>query len=462
MYNFCNKHNCFVIVILCLVSTFSTSCKKFVEIPAPKNQITTPSVFSNNSSAEASQIVIYSLMAGGSTLNIPWFTGLSGDEFVNYSTNIAISEFYGNGLQSGNGSVNSAWAQSYRYIYLANAVLEGLQNSSGVTNAMKTELTGEAKFVRAFWHFYLVNLFGDVPLITSTDYRINSVASRIPKAQVYQQIVVDLNDAQNLLPNNYSYSSGERTRPNKWAAMALLARAYLFLGDWLNAESVSTQIINNSSTFSLVPNVNNVFLANSRETIWQLRPVNPNQNTVEGSTFILTTTPSSVSLNARLVNAFEIGDSRRLRWIDSIIVGGNTYYYPKKYKVKSGTTITEYSMVLRLAEQYLIRAEARVQQNKIPEAQSDLNSIRNRAGLSNTAANTQGMLLSAILNERQVELFTEWGHRWLDLKRTNTIDAVMNVVAPLKGGIWNTYKQHYPIPQIEIQNDGNLTQNPGY
>jgi hypothetical protein len=120
-------------------------------------------------------------------------------------------------------------------------------------------------------------------------------------------------------------------------------------------------------------------------------------------------------------------------------------------------------MVFRLAEQYLIRAEARAQQGNVSGSQSDLNAIRTRAGLPNTTANDKASLLTAIQHERQVEMFTEWGHRWFDLKRTGTIDAVMSVIAPAKGGgAWNSNKALLPLPLGDLQADQNLTQNPGY
>jgi hypothetical protein len=133
-----------------------------------------------------------------------------------------------------------------------------------------------------------------------------------------------------------------------------------------------------------------------------------------------------------------------------VIAGGTTYFFPSKYKAKNTSgSVSEYLMVFRLAEQYLIRAEARVQQNNFGGAQNDLNAIRTRAGLPNTIANDQTSLLAAILKERQVELFTELGHRWLDLKRTENVNAVMSVVTPLKtnGASWQSYQQLYPVKQ---------------
>ena len=115
-------------------------------------------------------------------------------------------------------------------------------------------------------------------------------------------------------------------------------------------------------------------------------------------------------------------------------------------------------MVIRLAEQYLIRAEARAQQNKLGEAKTDLDVLRNRAGLPGTTASTQSQILNAVLHERQVELFSEMGHRWIDLKRTGQIDAILSVE---KTG-WNTNASLYPIQLSQLEANLNLKQNPGY
>jgi hypothetical protein len=119
-------------------------------------------------------------------------------------------------------------------------------------------------------------------------------------------------------------------------------------------------------------------------------------------------------------------------------------------------------MVLRLGELFLIRAEARAQQNNLQSALSDLNVIRKRAGLPNVNVNGKDSLLLSILHERQVELFAEWGHRWFDLKRTGNIDRIMNLVTPQKGGIWKTTSRLFPLPEGDIEKNNNLNQNPGY
>src|SRR5690606_23546179 len=118
-------------------------------------------------------------------------------------------------------------------------------------------------------HFYLLNLFGDVPLVLSSDYRVNAKLPRSNSSDVYSQIVADLKAAQELLPNDYEFSNNERTRPNRLAATALLARVYLYWGDWVNSESESTKILD-QGLVSLNEDLSQVFLKNSKEAIWQL------------------------------------------------------------------------------------------------------------------------------------------------------------------------------------------------
>jgi hypothetical protein len=340
--------------------------------------------------------------------------------------------------------------------------MTGVERSGGVTYPVKQQLRGEALFIRAFCHFYLVNLYGDVPWVATTEYKDNMRISRTPKDTVYRKIIEDLQAAQRLLGSE-DYITGERVRPNKGAVIALLARVYLYREDWVNAETQASLLINNPA-YSLNDTLNHVFLQNNPEAIWQLMPNTPAINTWEGNNFILTAAPTTGEANAatlspQLLHAFENGDQRRSNWVDSVVVDTAVYYFPNKYKVKTGNNLTEYSMVLRLAEQYLVRAEARVHRGNYAGARADINLIRKRAGLPPITFNTQATLLAAIERERRVELFTEWGHRWLDLKRTNRATAVLG---RLKAPEWEITAVLYPIPQNEIAKDANLVQNPGY
>jgi hypothetical protein len=481
-----DKHS---ILGICFLVLCIFSCKKYVEVDPPVTQIVGSVVYNNNISAAAAMSGVYSEMinnlngfsSGSASLSLEG--GLMSDELKNYNSgNITLTQFYTNSLTSikaGGGSNYYSWQELYTVIHLSDAVIDGLAKSGGVTPALKQQLTGEAKFMRAFLHFYAVNLYGDVPLVVTSDYLTNNSIKRSPKAKVYEQIIQDLKDAQAGLNDNFVDASGasttERIRPNKGAATALLARAYLYLGDlnhdatmYKGAEDQATKVINNTTNYSLTSDLTQTFLANSTEAIWQLKPVNPVLNTFDAYYFVLLGAPGTdhnpIALSSNLVNSFETDDKRFSNWVGSITSGTDTYYYPFKYKVYlTNQPLSEYLMVLRLAEQYLIRAEARAEQGNVSGAQSDLNTIRTRAGLSNTTANDKGTLLTAIQHERQVEMFSEWGHRWFDLKRTGTVDAVMSVVTPAKGGgAWNPNKALMPLPLGDLQADQNLTQNPGY
>jgi len=433
------------------------------------------SVYSTNQTAAAAVTGIYQTMAGntvgGNFYGISALLGLSADEFTLYpNSDPILNQTYTNALLS--STPIPFWSQLYNCIYQANSAIDGLSAYSGVTSAMKQQLIGETKFIRAFCYFYLVNIFGDVPLITTTDYKQNSIVTRSPESKVYEQIINDLVDAKSLLSNNFLAPDGTpssaRVRPNSIAASALLARVYLYQRKWDSAEAAASVIIDNPN-LKLAGNLNSVFLANTEEAIWQLEMPNNGFNAPDGA-FLLSLLyyggPNAYDpfiLNNSLVNQFEPGDLRKSNWIKSATVGAVTYYYPYKYKLYyTGTAPTEYPVLLRLAEQYLIRAEARAQQNNLNGALSDLNIIRARAGVPTIATSSQSELINSIYRERGLELFTEYGHRWLDLKRTSNLSAIMANVTPQKGGIWNPTDQLYPIPLTDIQSDVNLLQNPGY
>jgi len=463
--------SCYCIVLYLLGCLLITSCSKLIEVPEPINTITTNETFETEANANAAISGIYGSMSQsqyGSGF-ISRIMALSADELKYFDlSNVVFLQYQNNNIQAGmaSGNINSSlWTPIYFNIYQANAAIEGLQASKGLPSRVKDQLTGEAKFLRAFCHFYLVNLFGDVPLVTTTTYARTDTMHRTPQRLVYDQIIKDLEDARNILQADYTSSSNTRTRVNKWVADALLARVYLFTRNYAGAEEIATGVINNSSLFQLESDPGTVFLQNSQETIWQLQVLNNYPwATQDGNLFIPfdNTRSPKFYLTNQLLQAFEPADGRRTAWLGSTSYGGQDYYYPFKYKVREGTpdNITEYYLVLRLAEQYLIRAEARGMQNKeLNTAVADVNMIRHRAGLSDLPGTlTQEQLLRAVAQERRVELFSEWGHRWLDLKRTGQATAVLTPIKPL----WVPTQALYPIPITELQVNPNLTQNDGY
>jgi len=440
------------------------SCKKSIDIPPPINQLNSDAVFENDNSAIAALNGIYSKMMTtqeqifNSALTL--YTGLTSDELFYYSPN-DIQELFHNQITELNHGIieRNLWSPAYQYIYGSNAAIEGLNKSKKITPSVKTTLLGEAKFLRAYTFFYLVNLFGDVPLTLTTSYSENSRLPRTPKEEIYDQIVADFKEAEVLLPA--SYQTTERIRPTKWAASAMLAKVYLYRKMYAQAEAKASTVIA-SPLFSLPTNLNDVFLGTSKEAIWQLKPVNPARNTYEGRIIIPATSSATPTylLTSNFMNSFESGDKRKISWTKAHSISGVPYYYPFKYKVRgaAGVPITEYYTLIRLAEIYLIRAEASLQLNNLTAGKADLNTIRVRAGLSILNTNDKNTLIFATEEERRRELFAELGNRWFDLIRTDRA----NTILPLKGPNWQSTDQLFPIPQMQISLNPLLTQNPGY
>lgn len=443
---------------------FISSCDSFVEVDLPKSQLTTIVVFEDYATADAALTDIYAKIRDkglltGSNRGLSIQLGNYTDELVPYGTpsNPSFS-FYNNGLLAENPDVTQYWNDSYNQIYAANALMEGAEASVKLSDQNKKQLKGEALFIRALLHFYLVNLFGDIPYITGTDYNKNRTVSRMPEREVYEHIISDLESASALLQNDYSAIG--RIRPGKYASRALLARAYLYMKSYPEAANEASVVLNQTDLFAL-ENINEAFLLDSKETIWQLQSAEAGQNTQEAATFIfLSGPPPLVSLSDDLAASFSTSDLRYSNWIQAVSDGISVWYHAYKYKEQNFTSSSqEYSIVLRLAEQYLIRAEARAQQGDLIGAKEDLNQIRHRSGLADSNALSKEDILSAVLQERRWEFFTEFGHRFFDLKRFNRIDQVLQGSKPG----WNASDTLFPLPQSELSTNGNLRpQNPGY
>lgn len=494
------------LLVLLLLSLMATSCNKLVDAGEPKSSLTTDEVFANSSEAASAIAGMYSQMMTNSGIEVfsngglTLYCGLSADELQTLNGVSAGEDYllYSNKLTYATAETGTVlWSPAYNVIYTANSILEGLANSAVLDSATKKQYGAEAKLVRAFCHFYLTNLYGDIPLLTETNFNKTTSMARSPQADVYKQIISDLKEAEDSLPADYAIAGGERVRPNKFVASALLARAYLYQKDYVNAEKEATAVIG-SSLYSLTPSLSNVFLKNSTEAIWQLKQAGtyaPFNATWDGNKFIpnfLFSTFSASDLvtvldsayfaaiktqlypsyymSAQLKKAFEGGDKRKSTWAVYMLSPktapyySDTNYFVNKYISKAASVtsvaLTQYYMLVRLAELYLIRAEARAYNNDLTGSAADINVIRTRAGLANTTAGTQSALVTAVMQERRVELFAEFGHRWLDLKRTGQADAVLGAITDKQP--WYSYQTLYPIPTNDITADPNLTQNTGY
>ncbi len=448
------------IIIILIISVFS-GCKKFIEVAPPPDKIVTEIAFSDDKTATATVNGLYGKMVVSNqylnSFGMTLYPGLSAGEFYNTNPSTTYGPYSTNSLTPTSNNINNIWQNAYQFIFHANSCIEGIAASTTLTDSVRKRLTGEVKFIRAFCYFYLSNLYNDIPLVLSTSFHMNASLPRASVAAIRSQVITDLEDAITLLPESYITSG--RARINKSCAKAFLARVYLYDSNWIKAVQLSSEVIA-SSTYSLVT-LGNVFLATSNETIWQLSSVGLSFNTAEGNAFIpaSSTTLPAFSLSTFLLNDFETGDNRRTSWISKNTVGGQNYYYPAKYKVRTGATAIESPIYLRLAEQYLIRAEANAQLNILSGAIADINIIRSRAGLPNTNASTQQAVLAVLEKERRIEFFAEWGHRWFDLSRTGRAQAILGIE---KAPNWEPTDILYPIPFDQISLNPSLTQNPGY
>jgi hypothetical protein len=454
--------------IFLLFLWLSVSCKKLIQIPSNPSQLTTQEVFSDSADVVAALVGVYSgFSVTSGTLNVTSgavtvYTGLSSDELLTSSSVPDYMQFYANAVLPNNGGAGTLWSGAYSGIYNVNVCIQNIAGNPVISTALSQEMTGELKLIRAFYYFNLVNIYGGVPVVATSDYHTSENLPRASEDSVYNFIQSDLDGARQLLGT--SYPSSGRARANIYVADALQAKVYLYRGQWQAAANMAGAVIN-SGLYSLVTDLNSVYLDGSNEAIWQIPTAGADSQTTEADEFIpeASNTSPSFYLSNTLLNAYENGDKRKADWTNfsQVTVGGSTvtYYYPYHYKNRSvGAATLEDYMIFRLGEQYLIRAEALARQNKLDSAARDLNTIRARAGLGAAQATTQTDLLAAIMHERQVELGFEWGNRWGDLKRTGTIDAVLGAD---KTG-WTGTDSLYPVPLAEIGANPFLIQNPGY
>jgi hypothetical protein len=345
-----------------------------------------------------------------------------------------------------NGSVDGIWSSLYEGINVANNVIAKVSGMEDMTDTEKNQAIGELYFIRALNHFNLVSLFGDVPLKTEPTVGTGALdAARASKESVYQQIIDDLTFAEQNLS-----TSGPKVRASKYAATALLARVYLYKGDYQLASEKATTVIEEGG-YSIIDYAD-IFADGSAESIFEIDFTDLNRNRIAEYNF-----PKSlngrreVAPSAGILDAYETDDER----YSATIAFEGALAYPVKYNDLS--IGADNVIVLRLAEMYLIRAEAEAMlQGDVDAIQDDINVIRGRAGLGDTDAATYPALLLAIEQERRVEFAFE-GHRWFDLVRTGRAVEVLDKVN-------STNQTLFPIPLEEIltNKSSGMKQNNGY
>ncbi|EHQ25939.1 RagB/SusD family nutrient uptake outer membrane protein [Mucilaginibacter paludis] len=453
-----------VLVISCFMLSSLNSCKKLLDINPSGSTILQSSVFTDSVTIQAAIAGMYvnglALQSSPYRFSLSTIPGFTADELQYIGP--LNDPYINNNILSSDDGTGAIYNQSYSAIYNANALIAGVTGNGAISVRFQNQAIAEARFIRAFAYFYLVNSFGDVPLVLNTDPGVNNTLPRTPVATIYSQIIADLKFAQATLPADYTtISGGARTRVNKLIATAMLARVDLYTGNWADAEAQATTIINNS-LFTLPTDLTKIFTpagSTPAEAIWQLYNDGNGYTYYASSIFSQTSKIPTYYISNSLINSFEPGDARKAAWTTSVAYQGTNYTYPSKYKNVTLSANAEYYTVLRLAEQFLIRAEARLMQNNPTGAQSDINMIRQRAGLAATTVTGTTDLMAAIVQERKIEFNCEWGHRWYDLKRWGTINAVLGAAKPT---FWKPTAALYPLPTAEITLDPNISQNPGY
>lgn len=415
------------------------SCEDLIET-APVNIITDDVVITDAASVESVLLGIYNSLQSGNTYNNLAITtpGVLSDELIHSGSFPTVAEMDRNQVLPSNVTAQGTWQSYYNGILVSNVLLERI----GVVTMdedLRDQYIGEARFLRALFHFNLTNLWGAIPLATTSDLATLSTIPRTSQEDIYAFVEAELTAAATLLSG---VDQGNKVRVNEWGVKALHARVKLYAGDRSGAGALANDVITNGG-YSLEADYGDVFDGGSSETILEVFSSVNDQN---GIAFQFRTSGRyEYAPSAQLIAAFEPGDER------AVMVENPGGAKPEAAKYLDVGTGTDRTIVLRLAEMYLIRAEANIGN---AQADNDLNEIRNRAGLTDKASIT----LDDIMEERFVELCYE-GHRWFDLIRTNRVDAVMSVINPTT---WVSTASLLPIPLREIQQNPNLTQNPGY
>lgn len=386
--------------------------------------------------------------------------------------------------------IRGPWEGAYGTIKNANMILEAIEGKDFPEDT-KNRIIGEAKCIRAWSYFMLVQLYGDVPLRDKVVTSSNDVAiARTPEADVYKFIFSDIEDAEQKLPEE-SQSMG---RVNKNVAKAIMARIYLTSAgfplnikeNYAKAKEKALEVIN-SGVYSLMPTFDKVFKTEryTAETIWA-QLFSAADNYYSGMHHYSAPTGSQTAHylpTDAFIASFAKGDMRREWGIKDGYTNakGNqvikrTYYnkyineeYLEEELPASNTSIlTWQTQLIRLAEMYLIAAEAENEMNGPANAYSYINTIRKRARVDqNDPTNvpdlkglTKEQFREAVLLERKYEFFEE-GLAWFDLKRTQTFDKVQKARGDKMNVPIGTYNNTWLLPDKEVFNN-NIPQNPDY
>ena len=494
-------------ILFVLLGLGLTGCDAILE-PEPVGQTVLDDAYTNVSGAISGINAAYVPLSSGGAYNraIIEMGDLASDDLF-WAQGVSLTN--GFEVTPGLGPMGGLWNSHFGGIARSNTVLNRVKDIDfGEKAALKASIQGQAHFLRALYYFNLVRFFGDVPLFTSELESPQAAAvSRSSTEKVYAQIENDLKAASSQLPKKSELDGSkgfEDGRATSGAASALLAKVYLTQEKWSEAAQAAKDVID-SGEYTLFPNYGDNFQGkneNGLESVFEIQYSAARSGTgathnfrfgseeiVGGGGAGLQYIPTNDTLETGqrgangngIIQAFEPGDARRDAALSNY--GLSSYFNPasgdpmtplvNKYFVgpdPDHSTDVNYP-VLRYAEVLLIRAEALNEMGQGAEAADLINQVRNRANLGalpEEVVSDQNALREAIWHERRIELSFE-SKRYFDLNRTGRLQEVLAMqgveIEPAKitpHPITGKPQFLYPIPLVEMNNNANMTQNPGY
>ncbi len=449
------KNNLLKILALILTLQFFSACEKNLELD-PFTALDASVGFTTRQDVEAAILGCYSSLQSGNYygLRIWALSDVYTGTLTHTGTFPSFAQFANRNLLANNVELTNMWNTIYAGINRANNVIA---SAPGVNDAAfnVNNAVAEARLLRAFHYFNLLSVFGGspsgfnqggvgVPIFTTPTLSAADAAPRprVSEAETWTQILDDLNFAlQNLNANN---GIG---RANTNVANAFKARVHLARGEWAEAEAAAAAVIS-QTRYALVPDFENIFRTkNSSETVWELQFDANNTNAI--AFFYYPTAQggrNEITSSNALRDLHEPGDLRLPVNVTTTVPLNKTL----KYTSVPGEDNVQ---IFRLAEMYLIRAEAAARLNKGEAALEDLNIIRERAGLDPLELEDANEIVDAILRERIIE-FAHEGLRWFDVRRTGLLENI---------GLTQPFRALWPIPEREVDTSaGVITQNSGY
>lgn len=500
------KYFKYTFTIFLLGGVLFPGCKKILS-PVPQGQIPLEQLFTTQAGATSVLNGVYAPLQALYQGPMQRLTDLASDDGWAWRNELEPDIYV---VEQGFSHSQTVWIQHYRGVTRADKLLANMQHVTDFPNdAVRNAMEGQAKFLRAFYYFNLVRLFGGVPLILNEiKDRKDSELPRAEIGEVYDQIKTDLQEAAELLPETYTGGTGQETgRPTRYAARALLAIVHLELEEWGDAAREAAEVTGKGAVAdNYAANFNGSaengagilfevqFGGVAAETTTGLSTFFAPRETPNGGAIILAT---DNELNGKgggpssgngFVQAIEAGDQRKPvilegyglpNFIDASRPAGSLQYVNKYYNSKDPAGMSTWNFpLIRYAEVLLTRAEALNEEGFLPDGDAFnlLNTSRVKAGLAPLTAaaiSNQAAFRAAVQQERRVELSFEC-KRYFDLNRRGVLKAVIQpqldylqlqfpdqktITHPVTGKNYFLY----PLPATEFINNANLgSQNPGY